>query len=443
MGEVTDAPPGPGGLPVVGNFPAFLRDPLAFYERLSTYDSDVVAYSVLGRRGYLVTDPDLIQEVLVRDADSYVRGRLVREAFEPLVGAGLFVVQDDQWLTQRTLMQPVFTLDRLESYGETMVAYAARTGETWRDGEVRAIEADMRQLTLEILATTLFGLDIRDRTTAIGEMATAAIERFDLSSLAAWLPLWVPTPRNRRFRAALAEGRALVDELVAEHEPAGPDADLLSVLRSAETADGRGFTDAELRDNLLTFLFAGHETTALALTYTWYLLARHPEKARRLRAELDGVLGGHQPTVADLSELVYTEWVIKEAMRLYPPAPTMFREPLTDVELGGYPIPEGAFLSMPPYVVQRDERWYADPETFRPERWAPSRVADRPEYAYFPFGGGPRHCIGMRFALLEAQLVLATLAQDWTVAPELDELDLSMAITLQPRDAVELCVEQR
>jgi cytochrome P450 len=326
-----------------------------------------------------------------------------------------------------------------------MVRYSESRADEWAGRESVVVSAEMRTLTLEILAKTLLDVDVRGQESAIGEAADAVADRFDARTPSALLPLWVPTPTNLRTRRAIGQFEDAIADIVADRRASGEDpGDLLSILLDVEFDDGTGMSDQDVRDHLFTFLFAGHETTALTLTYALFLLATHPERQARLAAEIEEVCGTDPPTATDLFELDYLGWVVDETMRLYPPAYTIFREPTTDVTIRGYDVSPGETLSLPQYVVHRDERWYDAPAQFRPKRWAESLRERLPDYAYYPFGGGPRHCIGMRFALMEAQLVLATLVQRFRFDPVTEPpLDLAMQITLQPDKDVTVGLTER
>ena len=454
--DAADTPPGPDELPLVGSTLDFLRDPVAFYEGLhDAYDGDVVTYTIAGDRGYLLTDPADIERVLVTEAADVRKGTVIEENLGRLVANGLVVTEGEQWQADRTLLQPMFYRERIEGYADTMTAYSARVAEGWTPGEPVVVDEALRTLTLEVLAKTLLDIDVGDRRERIAADTDAMFARFE-PSLSALLPLWVPTPRNRRAKRGLADFYDLVDELIAERRAAyhledggdrgdGGDTtalderdDLLSLMLTATYDDGTRMDEETVRDQLVTFLVAGHETTSLALTYALFLLAIHPEKQAKLHAELDEVLGGTDPTAADLFELDYLDSVVNEALRLYPPAFTIFRQTNEPKTFQGYEVPEDAILSMPQWVVHRDSRWYDDPDSFRPERWTDAFEAQLPEFAYYPFGGGPRSCIGNRFATMEAKLALATLCRCFRFEPVTEELDLTVTITLQPSDGVAL-----
>jgi cytochrome P450 len=464
-----DRPPGPDGIPVIGNTVQFVRDPVAFYARCAAYDDDVVTYRVATSDGVMLKHPADIEQVLVTDDADYRRASIIRNALGQIADGGLFLLEGEAWSAHRTALQPSFYRDRVQTYADMMARFADERAAEWATRDAGAgpvaISEEMRTLTLEILAKTLLDVDIRGRESAIRDAAAVISDRFDAGSISALLPLWVPTPANRRCRRAVSRFDDAIADIVAERR-ASDEAfdDLLSILLAVdpddgtdradgEGADGGGLSERQIRDHLFTFLFAGHETTALTLSYAVMLLANDTERQARLHAELDEVLGdgsdgsaadAERPGAADLFELDYLDRVVDEALRLYPPAYTVFREPTRDVELGGYRIPEGSTVSMPQWVVQRDERWYDDPDAFRPERWTEGFREGLPEYAYFPFGGGPRHCIGMRFALMEAKLVLATLAARFAFDPVTEPpLDLSMQITLQPQRPIEVGLRAR
>ena len=456
-----DRPPGPDGLPLAGNTFQFIRDPLAFYDQCAAYKDDVVGYQIATTDGYMLTNPADIERVLVTDNAAFVRSEITQDALGQIADGGLFLLEGEEWQAHRSALQPSFYRDRIETYADMMARFADERAEEWqrranRGESVVAVSEEMRSLTLEILAKTLLDVDIRGRESAIRDAAAAISERFDAGSVSSVLPLWVPTPANRRCQRAVDQFDEAIAGIVADRR-ATEEAydDLLSILLDLDLdgAGGDGLDETEIRDELFTFLFAGHETTALSLSYAVFLLATNPEKQAKLHEEIDEVLGdgtdgsaadAERPSATDLFELDYLGDVVDEALRLYPPAYTVFREPTHDVEIGGYEIHQGSAISMPQWVVHRDERWYDAPDEFRPERWSEEFCESLPEYAYFPFGGGPRHCIGMRFALMEAKLVLATLVQRFAFDPVTEPpLDLSMQITLQPEDPIEVGLTRR
>ncbi|WP_224449247.1 cytochrome P450 [Haloprofundus salilacus] len=436
-------PPGPEGLPIVGNTFRFVRDPFGFYDVLQAY-GDVVGYSIAGYDFVTLLHPDEIERVLLTDASTYEKGGILQQSGVELMEEGVLLTEGETWRRQRTAMQPMFYRERIAAYADVMADYAAETVESWRDGETVDLLNELSTLALRILAKSLFDVDSRERERAIRRGAEAIQERSDASSLTSFLPKWLPTPTNRRFRRATAEFEATVETLVAEHR-AADDAgdDLLSLLLGVEYDDGSAMSEREVRDQLVTFLFAGHETTSLAMTYTLYLLAQHPDRLRKLRTEIDDVVDG-RPTAADALELDYAERVLTESMRCYPPAYILFRQPTETVELGGYRVPAGTNITLPLFRVHNDPRFYDDPEAFRPERWTDEMESALPDYAYFPFGGGPRHCLGMRFAMLELKLVLATVVSrvEFDIVGE-RSLTFRPGATLQPKDPIRMRVWRR
>jgi|SRR6056297_1111983 len=434
-------PPGPDGLPVVGNAVEFSRDTFGFFEQLRNEYGQVASYDVFSTDACLIADPELIREILLDDHDIYQKGNLLTRSLGNAMGEGLPLTEGEQWERLRTHIQPVFYRDRLDTYVPAMRATAAATIDGWSDGTVVDVSDVMTKTTIGVLGRTLFGVDVADEP-IIPEASEAILARFDTSRLRSFLPDYVPTPMNRRYKRKLDQLREFVDELSQErrnHDPDERGDDLLSILVGlVETGD---VSWEELRDNMIAFLFAGHETTALGLTYTLLCLAQHPDEQARIRAEVDATCDG-DIVAADVPDLERTGRAIDEALRLYPPVYFFFREPTQDVDLSGYEIPEGTTLVLPPWVVQHDPTWWDEPETFRPERFAGE--SDRPEYAYFPFGGGPRHCLGMRFARIEMQIVVASILRHYELelVSEPDP-ELITSSTLKPKEPIEIRVHER
>jgi cytochrome P450 len=439
--DASTLPPGPSGLPWLGNVFDLIRDPFAFYDRIAAY-GDVVSYIVAGQRFCALLHPDHIEHVLVASPEKYRRWLADEwDVFGGFGAEGLLLTHGEQWRRQRQLIQGAFTPDRLESYADAMVEHTRRTAEGWEDGETVAINRAAARFTLEILTTSLFDLDVAEQRGVVADAARSLNERAD-TGLGTFLPGWLPIPSNRRYRRRMSAFEALVEEMIEERQAtAEPGDDLLSLLLAVGDDEATLSRD-EVVYNLVTVLFAGHETTSLALTFALFLLAQHPEKRDRLVEEVDAVLDGRPPTPADRDRLKYTEQVVTEALRLYPPAYVLFREVTEPAEIGGYEIPEGTKLSLPPFHIHTDGRFYDDPDAFRPERWTPGFREELPDYAYFPFGGGPRHCIGMRFARLELELALPALFQrvDFELASDPD-LDFQLGVTMQPVSDVRLRVE--
>ncbi len=440
-------PPGPRGSWLLGSLPEFRRDIPAFYERLARQYGDVAGFRLGPRRLCLLSHPDLIEQFLTSPSKDLIKRTYVLNLLVPVLGNGLLTSEGDFWLRQRRLIQPAFHRQRLTAYGEEMVACTLRTLDRWRDGETRDLHAEMMALALEIAGRAFFGADVSGDAGKVGEALEAVMEHF----LARWetllpLPLWLPTPVNRRFKRALARLDAIVYQLIRQRrESGGGGDDVLSLLlRARDEGDGTGMTDRQVRDEVMTLLLAGHETTANALAWTWYLLATHPEQEARLLAEVNAVLGGRPPTPADVPRLPFCERVVLESLRLYPPAYGFGREAARDFALGGYRIPRGTTVIVSQWVVHRDGRFFDDPLTFRPDRWADGLAARLPRYAFFPFGGGPRVCIGNTFALLETALVLATIVPRFrfelvpgqTVVPK-------ATVTLRPAQGIKVVLRRR
>lgn len=437
-------PPGPKELPVLGNTHRYSRDPLSFIETLTRCYNHLSSFTLGTERTYLVSNPADVEQVLVSESASYRKPESLRSgAIDDLLGDGLLLSDGGLWERQRRRAQPAFAPGRVMRFGETISGYAEEVTAGWTDGTVIEIDPLMARATVKVIVAVMFGTELDEATTRkIQENLEPVGEMFMPDPVRFLLPDWVPTPDRIEFRRAVAELDTVLDTLVRRRtEMDGTD--LLSILLNArENVDE--VTDDLLRDELMTILLAGHDTTALALTYSWYLLAMHPEIERRFHDELDAVLGGDRPTAADVRELDFTEQVIQESMRLYPPVYAIFRESVEDVRLGGYRVPSGSLVMLPQWGIHRDPRWYDDPETFDPDRW--TRESDRPNYAYFPFDGGPRHCIGKHLSMLEAQLILATIAQDYRLrlAPDQSEsLDFAPSLTMHPTEPIRMCVAKR
>lgn len=411
-------PPGPPGRLLLGNLPEFARDLLGFFTACAKQYGDIVSMRLGRRPAYLVNSPALVEAVLVTRHRNFVKHSFFWRHVEAIFGRGLLTSEGDFWLRQRRLLAPAFHHDRIQAYGQVMVDRAERMLEGWRDGEIRDVHPDMMHLTLEIVAKALFDAEVTADVDEVGEALDTVLEQVAARFRRPFgIPDWIPTPGNRRYRRGVARLERVVYRIIAEHRARrAPGTDLLSVLMSIRDDAGRGMSERQLRDESVTLLLAGHETTALVLSWTWVLLARHPEVSRMLERELERTLGDRPPSLSDLPALRYTEAVILESMRLFPPAYAIGREAVSDGELGGYPVPAGTTIFMSPWVMHRDARFYDDPERFAPERWMDGLAERLPRFAYLPFGGGPRVCIGNRFAMMEAVLILATVARRFRLA---------------------------
>lgn len=446
-------PPGPRSHFLIGDFLAFNRDPLAFLTRYAREYGDVVELHLLNRPTYLINRPDYIEDVLVTHNHNFIKSRGLRES-RSVLGTGLLTSEGEFWRRQRRLIQPAFHRNHIAAYGDVMVAYTQRMLATWRSGEIRDIHQDMMRLTLEIVAKTLFDTDVAGEAQEVGEAMRVVLEHFNAQASTGFLiPNSLPTPGNRRMRQAVQQLDAIIYNIIRQRRTDGTErGDLLSTLLEAHDEDGSRMTDKQLRDEVMTLFLAGHETTAIALSWTWHLLSQHPEAEARLWTELRSVLNGRAPTVTDLPQLRYTEWVVNESLRLYPPAWVIGREAVRECEIGRYTLPAGSTIVMSQWVMHRDPRYFKEPERFKPERWAndPSSSSGQvlakhlPRFAYFPFGGGPRQCIGNSFALMEARLLLATIAPAFRlVASPGPEVTPWPTITLRPRHGMWMELRKR
>lgn len=439
-----ERPPGPEGLPVLGNVLAFVRDPLAALEQWASEYGDVTYLRFPGRSTYMLTNPDHIERVFVTESHKFTTGDLRRDAFSGIEDESLAVSEGQTWQRQRQQLQPGFYRERITTYTETMVKHAERMADEWTAGETIDIMREMDQLTLSILTKTLFDHDLHENQAVVRTAVDELTQQTDYSEGSSIIPNWVPTPANRRFQQATNDLHSLIEGLIRERRRTDTHGgDLLSMLVGTSDMEDGDLSETELRDNIVGLLLAGHETSALALTYAWYLLSKNPAVRRSLHAELTDVLDGTTPTTDQLSELEYTERILRESMRLYPPIYGTGREPVTDVTIGGYTIPEGTTITIPQWVVHHDERFYDEPDEFRPNRWSDERDSERPEFAYFPFGGGPRRCIGDQFALVEMKLVLATIAQRVSLELLSDApLNFTASVTTRPTDPIEMVVQK-
>jgi len=422
-------------------------DPLAFALDISRKFGDIAHYRVGPLHIYQLNSPALIRQILVEEPEKFNKARFIKRALGPFVGDGLLTSDGELWKRQRKLIQPTFQHNHVPKYGEITVTHALRMMDSFQDGEVREISADMMNLTLSVVVKSLFGAEIKSGPKEIGALMMAFLDAANqrLSSVVQ-IPSWVPTRRNLREKRAMARIETMLRSLIAERRTHGElRSDLLSMLLAAVDEDsGTGMSDHQLRDEMMTLFLAGHETTANALTWIWYLLSQHPEVESKLVRELSRVLNGRTPTAADLHQLPYTEMVLRESLRLYPPAPGFAREPIEDVRIGGYEIPRGSLIAVNTYALHRDARFFHDPERFDPERFAAGWEARIPRHAYLPFGLGPRVCIGNGFAMMEARLILAALAQHWQFLLEPDRKVVPVQlVTLRPKNGIRVKLKRR
>ena len=411
----TERPRGPRNPPVIGHIAAFRRNPTGFLKRIGDEYGDMAYFRLGPQHVFLLNNPDYIRDVLVTNQANFTKSRALQRA-RILLGEGLLTSEGQFHLRQRRLVQPAFHRPRLAGYAQVMSDYAVRTRERWHAGQQLDVASEMMRLTLGVVGKTLFSADVEQEAGEIGAALTAVLHMFNmlLMPFSEYIEK-LPLPSVRRFEKARDRLDQTIYRMIRERRGSGEDrGDLLSMLLLAQDEEGSGgMTDTQVRDEALTLFLAGHETTANALTWTWYLLSQNPDCERKLHEEVEGVLGGRPPQCDDLPNLRYTEMVLAESMRLYPPAWAIGRKAIAPFELGGYDIPAGGIMILSPYVTHRDARFFPDPERFDPERFTPEARDARPKFAYFPFGGGARVCIGERFAWMEGTLVLAAIAQKW------------------------------
>ena len=453
--EMKNGPRPPGlkySLPFYAHKPwVKLGEPILLFEHLLRTYGDIAIYKFMGTDIVFVNDPEYIREILVTQGASFVKERTVRR-MRLLLGEGLITSDEPFHMRQRRIAAPAFHRQRIAKYGDEIVASAVGARDRVRAGEELDMGAASMELSLEIVARTLFATEVDADIRSINDEVNTMMELYNYIVGFPMLErlLWVPTPKLRRFRRSKARLDAVVDRLIAEHRGAGSvdRGDLLAMLLSSEDEDGVRMTDPQVRDEVLTIFLAGYETVANGLTWTWYLLSQNPDVETRLHAELDAVLGvgdaRRVPELADYPALKYTEMVFAEAMRLYPPAWAMGRMSTREVTLGPYRIKAGAHFFMSQYVMGRTETYFPEPLKFDPERFTPEAKAARPKFSYFPFGGGSRQCIGESFAWMEGVFSIATLAQRWRFRYVGTDAPVGQAkITLRPRDPLRMVAEAR
>jgi cytochrome P450 len=440
--------PGPKGLPIVGVAFDVRGDPLGVMRSYAREYGDIVRFRVMMQDRILLNHPDFIEQVLVVQQGKFHKSELTRRITGRMLGQGLLISEGDFWRRQRRLAQPAFHRARVNDYASTMAEIALDHISRWRDGEERNVSQDMMGLTLDIAVRTLFGTTLPGEAEQVGRAMTFLM-RYSLSRqrLPVRIPETWPTPNNRRANEELAFMDSLVYRMISEREAANGAAhhnDLLALLMGAMDEDGSHMTRQQLRDEAMTLFIAGHETTSQMLSWTWYALSQNPAIEQRLQEELNGVLGGRPPQVADLPRLPYLQAVMNESLRLYPPAYILARMAIEPCQIGGYDIPLRSTIVLAPWVTHRDPRFYDDPDTYRPERWLDGLMQRLPAGAYFPFGDGPRRCIGQGFALMEAAIVIGALAQKFRLrlVPG-HEVVPEPLVTLRPRQGIRMTLHAR
>jgi cytochrome P450 len=440
-------PPGPKRRIPFAGLLAYRRGPLPFFQNLAKQYGDISYFKLGPQEAYFLNHPDYIKDVLVTNNQNFMKGLVLQRA-KRLLGEGLLTSEGDYHRRQRRLAQPAFHRQRIASYADVMTGYGLRMRERWHDGETRDISEEMMRLTLAIVGKTLFDADVESDAADVGDAMSVVMELFETLTLPFFELLQkLPLPQLRRFDNAKVKLDRIIYRLIDDRRRSGVDrGDLLSMLLLAhdEEGDGGQMSDEQLRDEAMTIFLAGHETTANALTWTWYLLSQHREIEEKLHRELDEVLGSGPPTFADVARLPYTEKILAESMRLYPPAWAIGRLSTVDCEIGGYAVARRSLVLMSQYVMHRDGRYYQNPLSFDPERWTAEARESRPQFSYFPFGGGPRRCIGEGFAWMEGILLIATIAQEWQMrlVPH-HPVALKPVITLRPKHGMKMTLMRR
>jgi len=438
-------PPGPKGTLLGGNLRQFRAGLLDFLLNTARDYGPLASFRIGPRRVFLASDPDLIEQVLVRDGKHYIKHFGAR-AFKPVLGNGLVTSEGAFWRRQRKLIQPAFLKARVATYAATMAEQTERMLASWEPGKSVEIDFEFESLTGKIALKTLFDLDDPGDRERFSDTLKLAFDLMNARLRRVFnFPLWVPTRANRRLLSAIAEMDQVVHGFIAAgraRQSAGDD--LLSRLLAAEDENGIGMSDRQLRDEAMTLYLAGHETTALTLTWTWYLLSQHPRIEEKLVSEWQRVLAGSPPPVEQLNSLPYTSAVITESMRLFPPVYVIGREATTDLELGRYRVRRGYTVLMSQWVSHRDPRYFPSPEEFHPERWENGLARRIPKYAYYPFGGGQRICVGADFALMEAAIILATVGQRYRFTLDPDAvIEIKPQITLLPANGIPVTLQRR
>jgi cytochrome P450 len=415
------------------------RDVLGFFTQCARQHGDVVSFRLAAWPAMLLNRPDLVEYVLVKNHQNFIKHRFFWRHVEAIFGQGLLTSEGKFWHQQRRLAAPAFAASRVNRYGDTMVQHTERMLQHWQPGQVLNVHQEAMALTLQIAAKTLFDAETRQDVAEVGQAIDEVMEQISVRFRRPfWIPDALPLPGNLRYRRGVRRMDQLVARIIAERQNKLDDrGDLLSQLMLARNEAGEAMSVRQIRDEVITMLLAGHETTALTLSWTWYLLGLHPAVDVQLAEEVHTVLRGRSPTVDDVPRLRFTEQVVSEALRLYPPAYAIGRQALADCEIGGYHVPAGTTVYVSPWVMHRDPRWFDDPQAFRPERWAGSLAKELPRFAYMPFGGGARICIGNRFAMMEAVLILATVARQFRLERQSGRpVQPKPSITLRPSGGV-------
>jgi cytochrome P450 len=444
---VAPDPPRHKGHWLTGSMADFNRDPLEFITQCARSYGDIVRLRFLTLPALFLFHPEQVEEVLVTNNGDFIKSRAFRTRFfRRLLGHGLLTAEGELWRRQRRLMQPAFHHEAVIGYAGEMIGCAERLVAGWRDGEVVDVHEAMMGLTRDIVVRTLFSTDVSGSADAISSALRELSEPFTSQATLKWIAdNWLPTARHRRFHREARRLEQVIYDIIAARRASGRDeGDLLSVLLRAQGDDGVAMTDEQLRDEVMTIFLAGHETTALALSWAWYLLAQNPAAEDKLLAEVDEVAGGRPLRAEDAARLRYVERIVKETLRLYPPAFGVGREAVRPCRIGGHRVRRSTQVFMFQWVIHRDPRFYEDPEAFNPDRWAEGAAQHLPRFAYFPFSGGPRACIGGGFAMQEAVLLLAAIAQRYQFRLAAQRpVRIAPGVSLRPRDGILMRLRRR
>ena len=422
-------------------------DSIGYLTRCAREFGDIVFFRFLGVPACFVNRPDYIESVLVTQNNNFVKSKDYR-AMRRVLGNGLLLSEGEFWRRQRKLIQPAFHQERIVAYADIMTDHAQRMLSSWSDGQTLDIHEAMMHLTLGIVAKTLFDADVSHEAEDVDAALSILMGKFlRQAGLALLLPAWVPLPTSRLLKRAVGRLDKVIYGIIEQRRASGQmSGDLLSVFLQAHDDEGVGMTDRQLHDEIMTLFLAGHETTANVLSWTWFLLGQNREVEEKLIEELRRVLGGRVPTPADLPQLVYTDMVLRESMRLYPPVWVIGRRALSPFRLGEYELPADTNMLISQLILHRDARYFPEPLQFNPDRWSPSdpRTTSLPRFAYFPFGGGPRVCIGAGFAMMEAVLLLATIAQQFRIQIVPGQtVKMQPTVTLRPRNGIPVTLKRR
>jgi len=439
-------PPGPKGIPVLGSSLDYFKDILKFLLSVKNEFGDIAYFRLGNRSMYLVSDPQNVKDVLVTHNRNFRKSRALQRS-KLVVGEGLLTSEADFHLKQRRMMQPVFHNNRISCYSESMSDYAMKISADWKNGDVIDVHKAVMKITLGVVVKTLFSTDIDSESSEIGEALTIIMKQFPrlLFPFSEYFDN-LPIPANIKRKRAMDKLDNIIYKMIeSRRNDKSRYDDLLSLLIDAtDEQENTRMDDSQLRDETMTLFIAGQESTANAITWTLYLISRSPEVERKIHEEIEGVTGGKLPTWDHYQKMKYLINVFSESLRLYPPAWAVVRRAISDYELDGYVVPAGADIMMSQYVIHRDDRYYTDPDKFRPERWSEEFRKNIPQYAFFPFGGGPRRCIGEGFAWMEGVLILATLLKNWKMSTyNNSDVIPDPLVTLRPKNGLLMRVEKR